>query len=59
MEYLIKTYSNEFDFVFDPCAGSASTLIACENLNRNYFGYEKDPQIFKKAKERLNKHINK
>ena len=57
MEYLIKTYSNEFDFVFDPCAGSASTLIACENLNRNYFGYEKDEEIYKRAKNRLDEHI--
>jgi site-specific DNA-methyltransferase (adenine-specific) len=59
MEYLIKTYSNEFDFVLDPCAGSASTLIACENLNRNYFGYEKDPQIFEKAQKRLAEHISR
>lgn len=57
MEYLIKTYSNEFDFVFDPCSGSATTLIACENLNRNYFGYEKDEEIYKRAKNRLDEHI--
>ena len=45
------------DFVFDPCSGSATTLIACENLNRNYFGYEKDEDIYKRAKNRLNEHI--
>lgn len=59
IEYLIRTFSDEDDFIFDPCAGSASTLIACENTDRNYFGYEKDAEIFEKANERLNKHINK
>ncbi len=57
MEYLIKTYSNEFDFVFDPCAGSGTVSIACENTNRNHISFEKDPDMCKKAQKRLSEHI--
>ena len=56
-EYLIKSYSNEFDFVFDPCAGSATTLIACDNTGRHCIGYENNEPLFKKAKERIDNHI--
>lgn len=59
MEYLIKTYSNEFDFVFDPCAGSGTTAIACENTNRNHISFEKDLEICKKAQKRLAEHISR
>lgn len=58
IEYLIRTYSDEDDFVFDPCCGSATTLIGCENTDRNYFGYEKDTEIYVKANNRLQKHIH-
>jgi site-specific DNA-methyltransferase (adenine-specific) len=54
MEYLIKTYSNEFDFVFDPCMGSGTTGVACKNLNRNFIGIEKDEKYFKIAEQRIN-----
>ena len=57
MEYLIKTYSNEWDFVLDPFAGSATTLIAAQNTNRYFIGFEKDEGIYKRAKNRLDEHI--
>jgi site-specific DNA-methyltransferase (adenine-specific) len=57
MEYLIRTYSNEFDFVFDPCAGSGTVAIACENTNRNHFSFEKDSEMCLKAQQRLEEHI--
>lgn len=57
MEYLIKTYSNEWDFVLDPFAGSATTLIAAKNTNRYFIGFEKDEEIYKRAKNRLDEHI--
>lgn len=56
MEYLLLTYSNKFDMVFDPCAGSGTTAIACENLDRDYICFEKDAEICKKANERLDAH---
>ncbi len=39
-EYLIKTYTNEGDWVLDNCAGSGTTGIACLNTNRKFILYE-------------------
>lgn len=55
-EYLVLTYSNKFDMVFDPCVGSGTTAIACENLDRDYICFEKDAEICRKANERINAH---
>ena len=54
MEYLIKTYTNEGDTVFDGFMGSGSTLVACKNLNRKGIGIELDEKYFKIAEERIN-----
>ena len=43
-EYLIKTYTNEGDTVLDNCVGSGTTLVACQNTNRNGIGFEKEPK---------------
>ncbi len=53
-EYLIKTYTNEGDLVLDNCAGSGTTGVACQNLNRNFILIEKDPEYFKIAEKRIN-----
>ena len=53
IEYLIKTYTNEGETVLDFCMGSGTTLVACQNLNRNGIGIEKDPDYFEIAKERV------
>lgn len=55
LEYLLKTYSSEGETVLDMFMGSASTGEACLNTNRNFIGFEKDPEIFKVAEGRLNK----
>ena len=52
-EYLIKTYTNEGDLVLDNCAGSMTTGIACQNLNRNCILIEKDKKYFGIGKKRL------
>lgn len=41
LEYLIKTYSNPGDLIYDPFEGSGSTGIAAHNLGREYKGYDK------------------
>lgn len=53
LEYLIKTYTNENDWVLDNCMGSGSTGVACINTNRNFIGIELDKNYFKIAKERI------
>jgi site-specific DNA-methyltransferase (adenine-specific) len=40
LERLIKIFTDEGDVVIDPVAGSGSTLIAAENLNRKAHGFE-------------------
>ena len=50
---LISDNSNVGDVVFDPCAGSASTLLVANELGRKYIGFELDAAFYKKAKKRL------
>jgi DNA modification methylase len=53
-EYLIKTYTKEGDIVLDNCAGSGTTAIAAENLNRRWLCIEKEEEYYKKAINRIN-----
>jgi site-specific DNA-methyltransferase (adenine-specific) len=55
MNYLITLTSRENDVILDPFAGSGSTLIACEILNRNYIGVEKEEAYYNIAVERIRK----
>lgn len=52
-EYLIKTYTNEGDTVLDNCIGSGTTAIACVNTDRNYIGFELDPEYHSIAERRV------
>jgi len=54
--YLIKTYSNEGDTVFDGYMGSGTTAIACLEENRNFVGCEIDKDYFDAAVKRFNIH---
>lgn len=56
-EYLIKTYSNEGEMILDNCAGSGTTAIAAENLNRRWLCIEKDVGYYEKAIERIKTHV--
>jgi len=53
MEWLLKYYSKEADVVLDPTMGSGSTGVACKNMNRNFIGIEKDPEIYEVAVNRI------
>lgn len=53
MEYLVKTYTNEYETVLDFTMGSGTTGVACKMLNRNFIGIELDENYFKIAKERI------
>ena len=58
---LIKMFSFVGETVFDPFAGSGTTLLAAKNLNRNSIGYEinKDfaPIIGEKIRYKSNKFV--
>ncbi len=53
MEWILKYYSKEGDVVLDPTMGSGSTGVACKNMNRNFIGIEKDPEIYEVAVNRV------
>lgn len=59
MERMIKNSSLEGDTVLDPFAGSATTAVACINLNRNFIGYELDEKYFDIAKKRIDEALAK
>lgn len=61
-KYIIETYSQPEQTVLDNCAGSASSLIAAAQLNRQYIGFEWQPvephdYFFNLAKQRLDSEI--
>lgn len=53
MSWLLKYFSKEGDTVLDPTMGSGSTGVACKNMNRNFIGIEKDPEIYEVAVNRI------
>jgi len=53
MEYLIKMVTPKGGTVLDPFAGSGTTLIACEKLNRKWIGIEKEEEYVKIAEARI------
>ena len=57
MEYLIKTYTDEGDTILDFTAGSFSTIIACQNTNRNGIGIEMDENYYDIGVERVRNNI--
>ena len=58
IEYLIKTYTNDGELVFDSCMGSGTTGVACINTNRKFIGIELDEKYFEIAKERIENTYN-
>ena len=53
LKQLIEIFTDEGDVVIDPCAGSASTLRACAELNRHCYGFEVSKEIYQKAKKEM------
>jgi len=52
-EYLIKTYTNEGEWVLDNCMGSGTTGVAAVNTGRNFIGIEQEEKYFTIAKQRI------
>lgn len=53
MEQLIKIFSKEDSLILDPFMGSGTTLLACQNLNRNAIGIEINQEYYNITKTRL------
>lgn len=54
--YMIETYTNKGDLVFDGFGGCGTTAIAADKADRNYIVIEKDDEFYNVAKERLQNH---
>jgi DNA modification methylase len=53
LQYFISLCTNQSDLVLDTFAGSGSTGIACEALNRKFVLIEKDPAMFDLMQKRF------
>jgi site-specific DNA-methyltransferase (adenine-specific) len=49
LKRLIEIFTDEGDVVIDPVAGSGTTLIADEELNRRAFGFEIKKDFYRDA----------
>ena len=56
---LIRLFTDENDVVIDPCAGSGTTLIAAEMLQRKSFGFEIKKEFVKGFNDKLENNIQK
>lgn len=57
LKNLIQIFTDKNDVVIDPCAGSGSTLLACEQLGRKSFGFEIKKDFYRDFKEVLCNNI--
>jgi len=51
--WLLQNYAKPGQLILDTHVGSASSLIACEELGFDYIGYELDPEYYAAATKRL------
>ena len=58
MNIMIQNSTNERQIILDPFMGSGSTMIACQNLNRNGIGIELDKNYFAIAEKRIKENEN-
>ncbi len=54
LKLIIKTSSDEGDFVLDCFAGSGTTIVASAELNRKWIGIDQSEHAIKVAKKKLN-----
>ncbi len=53
-QWLLQNYAKPGDKILDTHVGSASSLIACYNLDFDYVGFEIDKDYYDAAQKRLN-----
>lgn len=52
-KWLLKNYAKKGDKILDTHVGSASSLIACYQMNFDFIGFEIDKEYFEKAQKRI------
>ena len=52
-KWLLTKYAKEGDLILDTHVGSASSLIACEDMGFEYAGFELDEDYYNSAQKRL------
>lgn len=57
LKELVKVYTDEYDVVIDPVAGSGSTLRACMELNRSCYGFEIKKPFYNRAVNEMLKDV--
>ena len=50
---LVSIFTDEGDVVIDTCIGSCSTGRACQELKRNFYGFEINKEFYRRAKEEM------
>jgi len=58
-KHIINIFSKEKDIVLDTFVGSGTTALACKQLNRQYLGFEINPEYIKICNKRLQQQILK
>ena len=53
LKKLIETFTDPGDVVIDPCFGSGTTARACQELGRNFYGFEINKEFVKRAREEM------
>ena len=56
-EWLLTNYAKPNDLILDTHCGSASSLIACENLGFKYIASELDKDYYSQSLQRLEAHL--
>lgn len=55
-KWILFNYAKDGDLILDTHVGSASSLVACEEMGFKYVGFETDEVFYKASKERLEQH---
>ncbi|WP_414836436.1 DNA-methyltransferase [Candidatus Nanohalococcus occultus] len=54
IRHLLRLLTDKGDLVLDPFMGSGTTAVAAKKLNRDYLGYDLNPEYCEKARQRVN-----
>ena len=53
LKRIISVFTDEDDFVIDPCSGSGTTLRAAYELGRNSYGFEVNRKFYEDSKNKI------